>query len=212
MNRATALLLSAVFHPLLLPSYLFYLVCFALPGLVLYPIQAKRWQLLSFVMVFTFLLPSIGTALLLRQGLIEGNMELRERRQRPLPFLLTTISFGTATLLLNSTPQAIDPLLRYMLLGMTLAVLLTLLVSLRWKISVHGVGVGGTVGLMTVLYVSGNSPAVYTIGWLLASILLSVVVLRARLALNAHTPAQVWAGFVLGTGLVLGFGAGLMLA
>ncbi|UOQ66023.1 hypothetical protein [Hymenobacter volaticus] len=207
MNRSIALLFSVVCHPLLLPSYLFYVVCYELPGVVRYPLPANRWQLTCLVALFTFVLPSVGTALLLWRGLITGSMELPERRQRPLPFLLATLSFGAATLLLNSMPEAVDALLRYMLLGMTLAVLLTLLVSLRWKISAHGVGVGGAVGLMMVLYVRDTSTG-FPIGWLLASILLAGVVLSARLALNAHTPAQAWAGFSLGISLVLGLGVG----
>lgn len=157
------------------------------------------------VVLFTLVLPSVGTAFLLWQGVVKGNLELRERQQRPLPFLLAALSFGAATFLLYSAPQTFDSLLRFMMLGMTLAVVLTLLISLRWKISAHGVGVGGAVGLLTLLYTSGSGHTV-ALWWLLGSILLAGAVLSARLALNAHTPAQVWVGFALGAGLVLVFG------
>ncbi|WP_375434673.1 hypothetical protein [uncultured Hymenobacter sp.] len=210
MNRAIATFFSAVGHPLLLPSYLFYVVCYQLPGVVLHPLPPNRWQLTGLVVLFTFVLPSAGTALLLWRGLITGTLELRERQQRPLPLLLATLSFGAATVLLNNLPEAIDALLRTMLVGMTAAVFLTLLVSLRWKISAHGVGVGGAVGLMAVLYVR-DAPNAFTMGWLLASILLAGTVLSARLALDAHTPTQVWAGFALGVALVVGFSVGALL-
>ena len=210
LNRSFATFLSWVCHPLLLPSFLFYVVGYQLPGVVRYPLLPDRWQLMGLVVLFTFVLPALGTTLLLRGGLITGSLALRERQQRPLPLLLATLSFGTAALLLNSIPQLFDALLRHMMTGMALAVFLTLLISLRWKISAHGVGAGGAVGLLGLLYL-GNQGGSVTLWWLLGSLLLARAVLSARLALAAHTPAQAWAGFGLGVGLVLGVGAGLAL-
>lgn len=210
LNRPIALFFSAVCHPLLLPSYLYYVVCYQLPELVQRPLLSGRWHLLSLVVLFTFVLPTVGTALLLWTGLLKGTLELRERHQRPLPLLLATVSFGAAAILFDSSSEALDPLLRYMMAGMTLTVLLTLLVSLRWKISAHGAGVGGTVGLFALLYLSEPQPTP-VLWWLLGSLVLAGAVLKARLTLQAHTPAQAWVGFALGAGLVLGFGAGLAL-
>lgn len=210
MNRLTALFFSAVFHPLLLPSYLYYVVCYHLPELVQRPPLPNRWRLVGLVMLFTFALPTLGTVLLLRAGLISGTLELRERQQRPLPLLLATIGFGAAAALFGTTPETLAPLLRYMMAGMALTVLLTLLVSLRWKISAHGAGVGGTVGLFALLYMS--TPQTTPVLWgLLGSLAMAGTVLKARLLLQAHTPAQAWVGFALGAGLVIGFGAGLAL-
>lgn len=208
MNRPIATFFSVAGHPLLLPSYLYYVVCYQLPGVVAYPLLPQRGRLVGLVVVLTLLLPAVGTALLLWAGLVQGTLELRERRQRPLPLLLATACFGAAGLAFHQVPHALDPLLQHMMTGMALAVLLTLLVSLRWKISAHGVGVGGAVGLLALLYVGhpGNTPVLW---WLLGSIGLAGAVLSARLALEAHTPAQAWAGFGLGVGLVLGLGAGL---
>jgi hypothetical protein len=196
-----------VFHPLLLPSYLFYAVCYQLPGVVQQPAQSDRWVILAVVGVFTFLLPMLGTGALYWFGRLDSLL-LRERDQRPLPLLLATISFAGATLLLHRT--IFDALLGRMMLGMTLAVLLTLLISLRWKISAHGVGVGGALGLFLVLFVAGSHD---TQGWwwLLGAALGAVSVLRARLVLHAHTPAQAWAGLCLGIGLVVALAAGFSL-
>jgi membrane-associated phospholipid phosphatase len=210
LRRSIATFISVAAHPLLLPSYLFYVVCCQLPGAVQYPASSDWWQLTGVVVLFTLVLPATGTALLLWLGIVRGSLELREREQRPLPLLLATLSFGAAALLLNSAPRVFDALLRHMMSGMTLAVLVTWLISLRWKISAHAVGVGGAVSLLFLLY-SGNTTSSAAIWWLLGSILLAGAVLIARLVLDAHTPAQVWAGFALGIVLVLGFGASLAL-
>jgi hypothetical protein len=210
LNRPTALFFSAVFHPLLLPSYLYYVVCYQLPGVVQHPPLPNRLRLVGLVVLFTFVLPTLGTALLLWTGLIKGNLELRERQQRPLPLLLATASYGAATVLLSSTYSPLDPLLRHMIAGMTLTVAFTLLISLRWKISAHGAGVGGTLGLF-VLLCMGSAGDARLVWWLLGSVVVAGAVLQARLKLEAHTVVQAWAGFLLGIGLVVGFGAGLAL-
>lgn len=192
-----------VFHPLLIPSYLFYIICYQLPGVVLRPFPADRWLVLTVVFGFTFVLPFLITAVLYSLGWV-NSLFLREREQRPLPFLLATVSFGAATLLLQQQAET-DVLLSQMLLGMTLAVFITFLISLRWKISAHSVGVGGAVGLLSVLQMSALAGEA-GVWWLVVLVLLAGGTMSARLALNAHTPAQVWAGFALGVGVVLGFG------
>ncbi|SNC77227.1 hypothetical protein SAMN06265337_3809 [Hymenobacter gelipurpurascens] len=199
--------LSALFHPLLVPSYLYYIVCYQLPGVVLRPLLPDRWVVLGLVLLFTFVLPTVGSVALLRLGLIDS-LELPARQQRAWPFLLATVSFSVAAVLLHR-PALFDALLGHMMIGMALAVGLTFLITLRWKISAHGVGVGGALGLLILLYIGGVSTGGLALWWLLGMVLVAGAVLSARLALNAHTEAQVWAGLALGAGLVLGFGAGL---
>lgn len=210
MKNSLALVLSVVFHPLLVPSYLYYIVCYQLPGVVLYPLLPNRWLVVAFAFGFTFLLPTLCAAGLYWTGAI-SSLELYDRRQRTLPFLAAAISFGVAAWLMEHTHFAVDALLRYMMVGMAVAVLLTLLISLRWKISAHAVGVGGAVGLLALLQLSGLADQA-VLWWLLGSILLAGAVLSARLQLQAHTPAQVWSGVALGLSLVVGVGVGVALA
>ena len=205
MNKSLASALSVAFHPLLLPSYLFYVVCYQLPGVVLLPTRPDRWVVLAVVFLFTFLLPALGTGALYWFGRLDSLL-LRERAQRPLPLLLATISFGGASLLLRAT--YFDALLSHMMLGMTLAVLLTLLISLRWKISAHGVGVGGAFGLFLILHLL-DTAGWLGLWWLVVATVVAGAVLSARLALDAHTPAQAWAGLGLGAVLVIGLAMGI---
>jgi hypothetical protein len=206
VSRGLATALSALFHPLLVPSYLYYIVCYQLPGVVFSPLLPDRWVVLAVVWLFTFILPTVGSVALLRFGLIDS-LEMPARRQRAWPLLLATISFSVAAVLLHR-PALFDALLGQMMAGMALAVGLTFLITLRWKISAHGVGVGGGLGLLALLYLGGAAGSL-VLWWLLGSVLVAGAVLSARLALNAHTEAQAWAGLALGVGLVLGFGAGL---
>lgn len=208
MNKLISTSLSGLFHPLLVPSYLYYVVCYQVPEVIARPSLPDRWVILAVVFVFTFVLPTLGTGVLYWFGQLDSLL-LRERSQRPLPLLLATFSFGmAATVLIQRT--IFDALLGQMMVGMMLAVFLTFLISLSWKISAHGVGVGGMVSLFMLLYLS-KPQSEWLLGWLLGAVVVAGAVLSARLALEAHTPSQAWAGLALGAGVVLGIGTGIRL-
>jgi hypothetical protein len=70
------------------------------------------------------------------------------------------------------------------------------IITFFWKISVHSLGIGGIVGILLIISsMVPESPVNYL---LLAAILISGIVLSARLKLQAHTQAQVYVGFLLG--------------
>lgn len=192
-----------MFHPLLVPLYLFSIVCYQLPGVASHPALPVREFVLILVAGGTLVLPGLGTALLVWLGYADS-VELRQRRQRTLPLLLAVFSFG-ATAGLLYWRQDPDPLLFWIMAGMTLAVLLTFLITLRWKISAHGVGMGGAFGLLLLLNLNSTAGAT-GLWWLIGCAVVALAVSRARLVLDAHTPAQVWAGLALGSGVALAVG------
>ncbi|MCC2545895.1 hypothetical protein LJY25_05520 [Hymenobacter sp. BT175] len=188
----------------MLPTYLAALLCYGLPGAGSAAVPADRAGVVALVAGLTFLLPALATGLLYKLGKITS-LELGERRQRPLPLLLGALSFGAAAFLLHN-PARYDALLSQMLVGMTIAVLLTTLITLRWKISAHGVGMGGALGLLLLVYPRLAGSLVVA-----GAVAAAGAVLWARLRLQAHTPAQVYAGFALGLGTMFGMGLGLLI-
>lgn len=195
-----AQLLSVVFHPLLIPTYLVAVLGYGFPAELLPLTAAARGQVLLLVWLITFGLPALATWLLVRSGRI-SSVELRERRQRPLPLLLTVLAFGAATALPAYGPAYRAPLLTVVLGAMTAAALLTWLITFWWKISAHGVGLGGAAGLLTWLLLRPYPTGGAGLAWWLGALLTAAAVAGARLRLRAHTPAQVAAGLLLG-GLV----------
>ena len=89
------------------------------------------------------------------------------------------------------------------MLLMSVALLLTFLISFYWKISAHSVGIGGVIGMLMVLNTQfeGNVLLYPIVGL----IVVGGFVISARLALQAHTLAETAAGFLMGfaTGLCL---------
>jgi membrane-associated phospholipid phosphatase len=133
---------------------------------------------------------------LFRRGVVSDlDVQQREERARPLAGTLAAMFTAVVILRVASAPPA--------LLAVTGAQLaqtaLVLIITLRWKISVHGAAVAACVALL--LYVVGHQAAL--------ALLALPLVGWSRVRLHRHTPAQTVAGALLG-GLVTG--AALVLA
>ena len=195
MPRGLAHGLSGIFHPLLVPSYLAAALLWGAPRLFTL-VPAAKLVVLGVVVLTTFLLPALGTYALVRAGRA-ASLLLPDHRERSAPLLFALVGFAGAARLLWS----MTPVLGLALALQAVAVAFTWIITRHWLISAHGVALGGTVGLALLLgrLVPGTS------AWPLGgALLLAGAVGSARLALDAHTEAQVWAGLALG----LGVGAG----
>ncbi|MGV3503779.1 MAG: hypothetical protein ACO1O1_08725 [Adhaeribacter sp.] len=200
MNRTLAKVLSVLFHPLLMPTYLFYLILYCLPTSVITFQADRRWAIMVLVFTSTFVFPALATYFLYRQGRVK-NMELENRPDRHLPFLFTTLCFALTSYLFFQEAY-FDRLFFYVMALITLSVFLTLLFSFYYKISAHGVGLGGALGILLLL--NKVVPETHLLYVILAAIVLSGLVLSARLELDAHSPAEVYSGFLLGFSLSFG--------
>jgi hypothetical protein len=206
VSKRLAQLLSVAFHPLLVPTYLVAALCYGVQaGRLLPPGLEHRGGVVLAVWVITCVLPGLAVGLLVRLGRVTS-VELYERRQRPLPLLLAAGAFAGATLLLALLPHA-DTLTR-LFTAMTISAFATLLITLRWKISAHGVGLGGAIGLFAWLLLSGRLPGLAAWAWLGGTAVVAGAVAWGRLVLRAHTRAQVVAGLALGTATALLIGCG----
>ena len=81
------------------------------------------------------------------------------------------------------------------ILACAVGVFLNLLITFRWMISSHLIGIGGILGLVIMLSVTEQVDVTL---YLVASILVFGLIAYARLKLHAHTPLQVYTGFFLG--------------
>lgn len=202
MNRSLASFFSVVFHPLLLPTYLFAFILYFLPVSTLSIAIQSRWIVLAMIFFTTFVIPAVGAYVMVRAGHL-SSMEMEHREQRGLPLLFTSLCYATTAYLFYKE-QAFDGIFFFIMAIMATSVVITYLVSFSWKISAHGVGVGGALGLLVMLQkVAPDASMLFTI---VVAMLIAGAVLSARLALHAHTPAQVYAGF--GCGFLLALTAG----
>ncbi|MDQ6669992.1 MAG: phosphoesterase PA-phosphatase [Chloroflexota bacterium] len=119
-----------------------------------------------------------------RRRLTDRHVHLRQ--QRPLPLLVgvTSVLAGIALLTFGHAPRELVALVVAMGVGLSSS----LLVTLRWKISIHVAVVAGAVVILILVFGPTwlvLAPLVVAVGW-------------ARVILGDHTPAQSAAGCILG--------------
>ena len=80
-------------------------------------------------------------------------------------------------------------------IGIFVALLFTTLITLKWKISAHMVGIGGVLGAICGLTTLHGLNTFFVIAGL---ILVAGILGTMRLLITDHTPAQIYAGTALG--------------
>ncbi|RAJ95799.1 hypothetical protein LX87_03548 [Larkinella arboricola] len=192
--------LSAIFHPLLMPTILFSILLFRAPAVLGVDTFTAtfRLSLLMLIGISTFLVPAFLIYFMHRMGHVRS-LHMDELRDRRLPYFLTALLYTTTTLLFTfrlSPLSDIAPEIGIVLGSVTVSVTLVGLISLFWKISAHSVGISGMVGVLFGIAVKYSElTLLYP---LLLLIILAGLLASARLHLNAHTPTQVAAGMALG--------------
>lgn len=181
-------------HPLLMPTYLMYLV-FILNPMVFKPIEPLFFHRIAFVIfIITFVLPAISIFSMKFSSLI-SSYAMPERRERIFPFLIVAGFYGVCTYLFYGKLRVNENF--YLLLAiLTGLIVLVTLITLFWKISVHTVAVWGLMGF--VLSFQLKAPLPHFHFTFAALSLLAGWIMWSRLRLNAHTPYQVYTGAALG--------------
>jgi len=192
MQEKIPKLISLIFHPLLIPSYLFISV-FNMNSYVslLIPTTAK-FLIFSLVFIATFLFPLLIILIMKRRGLIKS-LQMESKEERVYPFLLTGIFFFLSYYMLKQIQ--ISEVFHLFLLGITILVFLSLLINFFSKISIHMVGIGGMAGALTGISIRINLDLVLLISF---TILLAGFIGFARLKLKSHQPIQIYTGYLLG--------------
>ncbi|KQS32936.1 hypothetical protein [Dyadobacter sp. Leaf189] len=200
MNNRLAILLSVLFHPLILTTYLFALLFLLSPDLV--GVSAFEFpalgSLLTLLFLNTFVAPAVVTYYFMKMGVIT-NLYVDDVNERRLPYLATVIIYGLATYLFGWQLQPVGemaPQISVILASVTLSLVVVTCVSYFWKISAHATGIGGVIAMLAGLMIRFDEVAL--LNPLLIAILLAGLLLSARLQLNAHSPGQVFAGFLCG--------------
>jgi len=186
---------SYLFHPLLMPLYATALLLNT-NNYLSYTITPSV-QKIIYLIVFTttYLLPSLTAMLLLQKGKIES-LQMEHPRERSIPFLVTAVFYVACFYLLQKIPMF--RVVGYAILGAALTIFISFLINLKWKISIHMVGIGGLMGLLFVFteQMHFNFLIPITIVAIVAGALGT-----ARLQMSAHVPSQIYAGFMMGFGV-----------
>lgn len=183
---------SRVFHPLLMPTYGFALIFFTKNYISTFTPSNLKLMILVVTFVFTFLLPTLNALILLKIGRIRS-LEMETSGERIIPYSSAALYyFALFYLFYHADFPAIFKIL---ILGAAISILLTLLINFKWKISAHAIGVGGIAGATLGIIYRLHMDLLLVF---FLTILCSGIVGFARLKLKAHTPSQVYIGFLAG--------------
>lgn len=199
--NATARIISYVFHPLLMGSYMFALMIFFLPA-ALYPIPSGS-QLLFLLLFFmiTVVFPVCLLSLLKIFGSIKS-ITLEARQERVFPFFMVLVLYAAFTYLLaHQNKMGLEDNVFKFLLIIDGLVLAGTVITLFYKVSMHAIGIMGLVGILLPLNKDSDNEVLLWIT--ISAIVLAGIIMSARLQLNAHTPRQVLVGAL--AGFLIGF-------
>jgi hypothetical protein len=191
--RQIALFLSVVFQPLLMPSLVFGLLFFGVPQATSLP-EAFKIRIFYLIVAATLLIPMILMLGLRWSGYVKS-LHFEEKSDRRMPFLLVTLFYVLTTYFLKQKTE-LDPILWQGMAVMTTAVAFLTGVTYFWKMSAHLTGLGGLLAVIGILGVYFPSlPVAYL---LVGALLLGGLLASSRLYLDAHRPAEVYVGFLVG--------------
>lgn len=191
--RTASQVVSIILHPLVMPT--FGLLCYysMFPMVRQFNDAELFMQIFLRVLLFTMFLPLTSVMLMMRLGKV-STIFIEDQRERSWPLLLAAaIYLVTFKFVLPSPP--VPPFIPLFILGAASALIAALLINLKWKISLHMIGIGGLCGALTALYIfthEGNPL------WLSTWFVIAGILGTARLILRAHTSLQILAGFALG--------------
>lgn len=209
MSVGFARFFSAIGHPLFLMTYtLLFLLCvnpyaFGVSG----PGDHRAILLTISVFATTCLLPGLGIALMKPLGLL-NNLEMPDQQERIGPYIIGGVFYLWLYINLSKGGQT-PPLFNGLVLGSTIALFVCFFANIFTKISVHAAGVGGLVAMVLLTMTHweertfdfgafGGTVSVSLLVMLALAVLLAGLVGTARLAMDAHTPSQLYRGFAAG--------------
>ena len=185
-------MLSIVFHPLLMPTIAIG-VLFALGTHISFAISSQAQLLIILiVLVNTAVAPILVILFFKKIGYVE-NLYLNERSDRIYPTAITILLYLFTWYLFRQSN--LPEMLNFFVTGSILITVIALLVTLYWKISIHMLSMGGFTGFLICIAMVLKQDIVMLI---LVSIVLAGLLGTARIKLNAHTPSQVYAGYIVG--------------
>jgi len=197
-------LFSWLFLPLFTPIYGLLIVLYLpsrpssfllMDSLYHYPYQVKMLYLLLFG-VFIVLAPGMSLLVLkFNKSITSLSLENREERSTPISIMIFYCIVLYLFLIFQENGAMVPNIIKGMALGGVVASAISYVLNRRFKVSLHGVGMGALAGFV-LMYFTGME--LYSLAVLLLVFILGGVVLSMRMYLKSHNLKEVAIGYGLG--------------
>ena len=183
-------IVSILFHPVFVPTITVFLVVKIYSNIIILENQAGI--ILIGTCVFSLILPLLSVFVLLLTKKIDS-LEMPKKEERFLPILFASIWMILGFYFMKEI-FSYAPIMKSIYLGAIYVMLIALLITKKWKISLHMLAIGGATGVLIMLeFLFGQNLML-----LLITILISGILGFSRLSLKAHSLNQIYAGFIVG--------------
>jgi len=190
--RKVAVIISALTHPLLMPLFVVF-IAFKFDWYLSGRLADEQENIIYFIIALsTIAFPGLNILLLKWYGVV-SSLSMPIRKERTAPFISTFFFFVLGYYLLRK--GVLPPPVYSIYLGCTFSLLLLVIINFKWKISAHSIGIAGVLGTTVALFQIHHFSNTLL---LIALVVLTGLTLSSRLLLSAHSPAQVYAGAVVG--------------
>lgn len=181
-------ILSAIFSPLLAPTYAMLLASY-LTILRILP-TGTLWGAIGIVFAITAVIPAAGILSLHKAGIV-SDTGLNQQSERTIPYIIVILCYAaTAFFLFHAHAPRWLPMF---MVGAGAATLINIVVNRWWKISAHAAGMGGLVAML--FRVAAEHQAITDLApWITVAVLLAGLVMTGRVYMGRHTLLQVLAG------------------
>jgi hypothetical protein len=193
--RFFAYFFSIVFHPLLLPTYSFAIIIFAMPHDFGTFSQDEKLFLLFRILIFTFAFPVFAVFMMYLLRFVKS-LHLETRHERILPYIATGIFYLGIWYQIYQNDHIFPTTMSTVLLGATIAVFLSFFLNVTTlKISMHTVGMGCLLGVIALLLPF----AYYNLFWpFVIAVFIAGLVGTSRMFLTNHDNQEIYGGYVIG--------------
>lgn len=185
---------SYVFHPLFVPLYVISFLIFYHPAAFAGFTMYEKYRLFLATALNTVFFPAFAILLMKGLGFIKS-VFLRTQQDRIGPYLSSMIFyFWTAWVFFKTDPQ-LALILPSFMVGVFLTTVVGLLSNIYFKISMHAMGMGGVLGLFSIIML-------YNSMWMwwpmAAALLITGITLTSRLIVSDHSQKEIYWGLFFG--------------
>ncbi len=191
--RFLAKVVSYILHPLFIPTYIFLLL------MLLFPYEfagITPWQLklrLFGVFWLTAFFPAFAVFLLWRLKFSES-IFLRTQKERIIPYIITMFFYWWMHYLSRNFSDQ-PAVLKFFYTGIFMATAAGLILNNYYKISLHGIGMGGASMAVILFAFYYHQPLGLPIALVL---LLAGIVATSRFLVSDHSQKEVYMGLLVG--------------
>ena len=195
--RRLAVLVSYVLHPLWTPLIVLGLLWLVDPWLRMQPAVMTY---VASVMLINAIAPAVSLYVLHRRGVL-GDLEVSDRSERPLPFLIVLFYQALGYFALTRPGVYLPSEILGLVVAMMAALVLALIVNRHIKMSMHMLANGGGFG---ALWAFNQLDGLGLDDWLPLGFVVAGVVGWSRMVMGVHTPRELALGFVVGFAMMRG--------